>query len=71
MGVLVSLAAVLGFEVDVGIVRVRLADVSVRVAVAVAKMLEGTGPLGVVVRHMEVLVSVRHGLVRVLMRGTL
>ena len=66
-----SLAAVLGFEVDVGIVRVRLAGVSVGVAVAVAKMLEGTGTLGVVVRHMEVLVRVRHGLVRVLMRGTL
>ena len=66
-----SLAAVLGFEVDVGIVRVRLAGVSVGVAVAVAKMLEGTGTLGVVMRHMEVLVLVRHGLVRVFMRGTL
>ena len=66
MSVIVCLRGVLGLEVDVRMVRVALLGVTVLVPVAKPQVLEDTGVLEEVVRHVVMLVPVCNGLMAVL-----
>jgi hypothetical protein len=67
---LVSLAEVLALEALVRVVSVLFRMVVVLVGMDVPEVLEGAGTLRVVMRHVIVLMIMRHGLMTVVMKVT-